>query len=727
MPAWLLSFRPIAAAALLFAAATVHAAAAPSTREVQRLEDLGRTWIYVDLFDPYLTANGTEWDQALIDAIPEIRAAQDDAAYTAALNAMLRRTGDPAARVLANKSPPPQQLPPPLRRQGSAWIGDCNAIALAVTTGAAPLQLAQNIATQPTVVDCRAFTGNDAALQSVMAAIAKLRTTTPLPAGSALVRSYNGFPSEAGAASRAFAAGFSLISKGALAPGKGPQSKTPLVFMIDTTTELAAIAALQSAGQARVVASGLIGAGRATMRTPRLTVQISDGLYTYPAGAVGFRPDATSLPQKALATAIAELSASPSAILREPSLPPLQRPPRRYKDTGVPTAEQRLLALFRVWGTIHYFHPYKKLMDRPWDPALAEFIPVMLAADTRAAYEAALLRLAARTQDTHTMLQGLTAPPFGFGTSQPPLRARFVAGRLAITEINDPALTPKLKRGDEILSIDGNQVGVLEQRLVPYVAASTAQAFRAAAANRLLSGTPGSTMSMVMRSAKGSLRAVRVPRTGAKPPPQVAPPWRMLIGNVGYIDLERVAPADANRALDELMAAKALIFDLRGFPQGTGWAIGARLAKSDAPVSVAKFRRPAYEGPPKSGEEESKWQVLDDVRRPAPTAARYAGPVFALIDESTDSQAEHAALIFKAAANATLVGSTSGGTNGDVTALTLPGGIVLRFTGHDVRRPDGRQLQRVGLKPDVSVSPTIKGVRAGRDEVLDKALDLARR
>jgi C-terminal processing protease CtpA/Prc len=40
-----------------------------------------------------------------------------------------------------------------------------------------------------------------------------------------------------------------------------------------------------------------------------------------------------------------------------------------------------------------------------------------------------------------------------------------------------------------------------------------------------------------------------------------------------------------------------------------------------------------------------------------------------------------------------------------------------------VRHADGRQLQRIGLKPDVEVTPTLAGIRAGRDEVLDKAVE----
>ena len=75
-----------------------------------------------------------------------------------------------------------------------------------------------------------------------------------------------------------------------------------------------------------------------------------------------------------------------------------------------------------------------------------------------------------------------------------------------------------------------------------------------------------------------------------------------------------------------------------------------------------------------------------------------------------------------AGAAISFVGSPTEGANGDVTTVVLPGGITVGFTGHDVRHADGRQLQRVGLVPDVLVRPTIAGLRAGRDEVLERAL-----
>jgi C-terminal processing protease CtpA/Prc len=44
------------------------------------------------------------------------------------------------------------------------------------------------------------------------------------------------------------------------------------------------------------------------------------------------------------------------------------------------------------------------------------------------------------------------------------------------------------------------------------------------------------------------------------------------------------------------------------------------------------------------------------------------------------------------------------------------------ISGIGVFYPDGRPTQRVGIVPDVEVHPTIAGLRAGRDEVLETAV-----
>lgn len=37
---------------------------------------------------------------------------------------------------------------------------------------------------------------------------------------------------------------------------------------------------------------------------------------------------------------------------------------------------------------------------------------------------------------------------------------------------------------------------------------------------------------------------------------------------------------------------------------------------------------------------------------------------------------------------------------------------------------DGSQTQRIGLKPDITVKQTVKGIAESRDEVIEKAIEL---
>jgi C-terminal processing protease CtpA/Prc len=98
-----------------------------------------------------------------------------------------------------------------------------------------------------------------------------------------------------------------------------------------------------------------------------------------------------------------------------------------------------------------------------------------------------------------------------------------------------------------------------------------------------------------------------------------------------------------------------------------------------------------------------------------------------LIDERAISQAEHTGLFFEMANGTKFIGSNTAGANGDVTNFNVPGGINIMFTGQSVRHVDGRQLQRIGLVPDIEVRPTIEGIQNGRDEVLEGAIEYLQR
>jgi C-terminal processing protease CtpA/Prc len=110
----------------------------------------------------------------------------------------------------------------------------------------------------------------------------------------------------------------------------------------------------------------------------------------------------------------------------------------------------------------------------------------------------------------------------------------------------------------------------------------------------------------------------------------------------------------------------------------------------------------------------------------SPPPRTYPGRVFVLADERTLSHAEYTCMALRSAPQVTLVGSPTSGADGDIVRISLPGGLRTNFTGIGVFYPDRTPTQRVGIVPDVLVRPTRAGIAAGVDEVLERALDLAR-
>jgi C-terminal processing protease CtpA/Prc len=81
-------------------------------------------------------------------------------------------------------------------------------------------------------------------------------------------------------------------------------------------------------------------------------------------------------------------------------------------------------------------------------------------------------------------------------------------------------------------------------------------------------------------------------------------------------------------------------------------------------------------------------------------------------------------MALRVAPNATVVGSTTAGADGNVSQFTLPGGINTMISGIGVYYPDGKETQRIGMIPDIVIKPTIKGIKQDRDELLEKAREL---
>ena len=83
-------------------------------------------------------------------------------------------------------------------------------------------------------------------------------------------------------------------------------------------------------------------------------------------------------------------------------------------------------------------------------------------------------------------------------------------------------------------------------------------------------------------------------------------------------------------------------------------------------------------------------------------------------------------MAFRTAPKATVIGSTTAGADGNISPFHLPGNLRTMISGIGVFYPDGTATQRVGIVPDIEVKPTIQGIKDGRDELLEKAMEIIR-
>jgi len=192
----------------------------------------------------------------------------------------------------------------------------------------------------------------------------------------------------------------------------------------------------------------------------------------------------------------------------------------------------------------------------------------------------------------------------------------------------------------------------------------------------------------------------------------------VLASGYGYVDLQRLDAAEVDAAFETIRSTPGAIFDMRGYPAGGARAVVSRLARPRAqPAVIGGSIR--YDGSIGNFSlEESLWTLEE-----SPPGQRYGGGIVVLVDGSSQSAAEHICALIKSAAAVTFIGSRTSGANGGVTRTILPGGIVVNFSGQSVRHADGSQLQRVGIVPEIEAHPTLSGIREGRDDVLQRAVD----
>jgi len=372
--------------------------------------------------------------------------------------------------------------------------------------------------------------------------------------------------------------------------------------------------------------------------------------------------------------------------------------------------DARLADVVVAWNFYRHFYPYFAEAAVDWDTRVRPQLRAAYEATTREGEADALRRLVADARDGHGRVNDSRSRQI---PTVLPLTLAFVESRVVV--IN--SRVPDVPIGTVVSSIDGVSAAGRFGATMPLWSGTT-QWRETRAAYEIANCTKGESARLLVDDGK-TTRTVDVtctgPQAAAAAEPRRAQITELMPG-IWYVDLTRAHTSDLTAVVEKLAAAKSVVFDVRGYPtDGGAWLLPHLMdaPEQDRWMHVAKITGPFGQS---AGWQSVGWNLQ-------PIAPKLTGKIVFLTDGRAISYAESVMGYVHDRHLATIVGSTTAGTNGNIATFTVPGGFSIVFTGMRVTGHDGRAVHHlVGVKPDIEVLPTIAGLRAGKDEVLERAL-----
>lgn len=378
--------------------------------------------------------------------------------------------------------------------------------------------------------------------------------------------------------------------------------------------------------------------------------------------------------------------------------------------------KDRLSCAFAYWNVFNYFGPYRNLTDQSWDTTLMHVIDDMMAATNGLSYTLAMAKMQARTDDAHGFFYSTTYYNFlGYGAVG--IQLRWYEQKMVVykTHENQTGLTI----GDELVAVDGIPIADVAAIYRDRIAASNEATFHRDLGTYLCQAPVNTSKVLQFRNNAGQLYTVQVSYNMSlsdfdtwRNAPRSGPSWSTACNGYGYVDMAKLQPSECEQMYQELKAKPGIIFDCRNYPNGTL----VELAKFffAEPIITTRFFSQNLQAPGlfKANDD---GQNLGSWNNPSP----YTGQLYFIVDQKTQSQAEYTVQYLSHAPNATVIGTQTAGADGNISYVRYPDVNNIYFTSLGWYYEDWYQCQRNGIKINNIVTPTIQGLRDGKDEMLE--------
>lgn len=390
-----------------------------------------------------------------------------------------------------------------------------------------------------------------------------------------------------------------------------------------------------------------------------------------------------------------------------------------YEDIGFPNDNYKLLGLFRYWNFIEYFYPNKYLTDQSWDDVLQEMIPKLLKTKNEDDYFLILRELFAKLDDSHTFLTRKSNVPINVF----PYKIKNIDNKCVVSGNYSQNIAKKegLLMGDVILKVNNNDIKKETKKILKYLSGSNLNGKVIYAYKNILSSENRSLDLMILRNEDTinktvNLYAYKALYSSLKELPK----WKLLDNNIGYVDVKLLwNKEDVYQAITSLKSTKGIILDVRGYPTMSSLKIPEFLNLERKPFAKLVLPDLSYPG-------KFLWK-REKITTGKKNKDFYKGQVIILADDQSLSLSEYVIMSLQTVDNSITIGSQTLGADGRNLIFNYLGGYKTSMTSQGVFYPDKTQTQRNGVKIDLEVKPTIKGLSKGRDEVIEKAIEIIKK
>ncbi len=400
----------------------------------------------------------------------------------------------------------------------------------------------------------------------------------------------------------------------------------------------------------------------------------------------------------------------------------LEISPKKYSNiTSELTIEEKILGIIKTWTIVKYFYPYINECSINWEESLNKYLE--LAQETKSDKEYYLLiqEMMASLNDSHVSTYHSSILDFS-KIFVVPIQFEWIEDKVIITAI-DSSIHANINIGDEIIAIDNRTIEEIIKEESKFISSSNNQGLISTIFNTAyFVGEEGKNIKYEIIS-KGKQNTVNLPRTKYvfefMGKDDTRKGSNIFDKNIGYLNLASLTnTSDLESKLFQMSNTDALILDLRNsYPTADYQHFLQMLCQSELTIRQSEV-------PIITAKREKTWQFSKSHISPIETFS-YDKPIFVLIDKSMISRPEDIAVALKSLPNTIFVGEQTQGTNGEMTKIHLPGGGETSFTGQKIKFGDGSEFQHIGIIPDIKVERSISGVISNKDEILEKAIEIA--